>query len=149
MPIWQKVFRKENTMNIQNQVTLVGYVATDPRFKQPSGEETAELFYLLAVNRNYLNRQGTYDVDFIPINVYGKQAITMKEHIEKGTLLVVSGSLQMTKWQEGRKATMYLYQQGYRRFNTNRSERVEPSLSNEDPFETLEPIDYLENVFND
>ena len=137
-------------MNIQNQVSLVGYVANEPRFKKSENEDKAELFYTLAVSRTYKNSLGNYEVDFIPVNVYGKQAINMSKLVEKGTLLLVYGSIQMTKLTEGKKANMYFYQHAFKRFNTNRNqEQEERSLaySNESPFETIETMDYLRNEY--
>lgn len=139
---------RNKTMNIQNQVNLVGYVAIDPRFKENESEDKAELFYTLAVNRSYKNKAGNYEVDYIPINVFGKQAVYLSKKLEKGTFLMVNGSIQMTKWTEGKKSNMYFYQHTFRVLSKGNNPEKEVTVEWEEPFPTIEPMDYL-GTFND
>lgn len=139
-------------MSINNQVTLVGYVAIQPRFKEGATEDKSELFYTLGVSRNYKNNLGKYEIDYIPINVYGKQALYMNQKLQKGTLLLVTGSLQATKWTEEKpKTSLYFYQNGYRILGGAVSTTAEDSETfvpqTEAPFIELETSDFLRNEY--
>ncbi|TQY38131.1 single-stranded DNA-binding protein, partial [Clostridioides difficile] len=54
-----------------NQVVLVGRLTRDPELKYIPGTGTAVASFTIAVDRNYINKEGKRDTDFIPIEVIG------------------------------------------------------------------------------
>ena len=56
-----------------NRVVLVGRLTRDPEVRAlPTGNSVAT--FTLAINRNFKNKEGNIDADFINISVFGRQA---------------------------------------------------------------------------
>lgn len=83
-----------------NKVCLVGRLTRDPelRFLPESG--TAVANFTLAVNRNFKNKQGNTDADFIPIVVWRKLAELCANYLSKGRLVAVAGRIQTRSWED-------------------------------------------------
>ncbi|EJO7062332.1 single-stranded DNA-binding protein [Staphylococcus pseudintermedius] len=87
-----------------NRVVLVGRLIKDPEFRTTqSGVEVAT--FTLAVNRNYKNKNGEQQADFINCIVFRKQAENVNNYLNKGNLAGVDGRLQSRSYenQEGRR----------------------------------------------
>ncbi|HAR6370418.1 TPA: single-stranded DNA-binding protein [Staphylococcus pseudintermedius] len=87
-----------------NRVVLVGRLTKDPEFRTTqSGVEVAT--FTLAVNRNYKNKNGEQQADFINCIVFRKQAENVNNYLSKGNLAGVDGRLQSRSYenQEGRR----------------------------------------------
>lgn len=56
-----------------NKVVLVGRLTRDPEVRVFSNGNPVANF-TLAINRNFKNKDGNIDADFIPVAVYGRQA---------------------------------------------------------------------------
>ncbi|EGQ2674470.1 single-stranded DNA-binding protein [Staphylococcus pseudintermedius] len=87
-----------------NRVVLVGRLTKDPEFRTtPSGVSVAT--FTLAVNRNYKNKNGEQQADFINCIVFRKQAENVNNYLSKGYLAGVDGRLQSRSYenQEGRR----------------------------------------------
>ncbi|REH78474.1 single-stranded DNA-binding protein [Staphylococcus felis] len=87
-----------------NRVVLVGRLTKDPDFRTtPSGVSVAT--FTLAVNRNFKNKDGEQQADFINCVVFNKQAENVKNYLSKGSLAGVDGRLQSRSYenQEGRR----------------------------------------------
>ncbi|EGQ0302320.1 single-stranded DNA-binding protein [Staphylococcus pseudintermedius] len=87
-----------------NRVVLVGRLTKDPEFRTTqSGVEVAT--FTLAVNRNYKNKNGEQQADFINCIVFRKQAENVNNYLNKGNLAGVDGRLQSRSYenQEGRR----------------------------------------------
>ncbi|EKO8621917.1 single-stranded DNA-binding protein [Staphylococcus pseudintermedius] len=87
-----------------NRVVLVGRLTKDPEFRTTqSGVEVAT--FTLAVNRNYKNKNGEQQADFINCIVFRKQAENVNNYLSKGYLAGVDGRLQSRSYenQEGRR----------------------------------------------
>ncbi|EHT3663725.1 single-stranded DNA-binding protein [Staphylococcus pseudintermedius] len=87
-----------------NRVVLVGRLTKDPEFRTtPSGVSVAT--FTLAVNRNYKNKNGEQQADFINCIVFRKQAENVNNYLSKGNLAGVDGRLQSRSYenQEGRR----------------------------------------------
>ena len=84
-----------------NRVVLIGNLTRDPEYKQlPSGQAVCRLG--LAVNRQYKNKQtGTMvqEVCFIDIDVFGPQAESCRQYLQKGRPVLVEGRLKFDTWQ--------------------------------------------------
>ncbi|MTV23746.1 single-stranded DNA-binding protein [Staphylococcus delphini] len=87
-----------------NRVVLVGRLTKDPEFRTtPSGVSVAT--FTLAVNRNFKNKDGEQQADFINCVVFSKQAENVKNYLSKGSLAGIDGRLQSRSYenQEGRR----------------------------------------------
>ncbi|HFL3591064.1 TPA: single-stranded DNA-binding protein [Clostridioides difficile] len=90
-----------------NQVVLVGRLTRDPELKYIPGTGTAVASFTIAVDRNYINKEGKRDTDFIPIEVIGKSAEYCANYIIKGKLVALEGNIRVDNYQtqSGEKRT--------------------------------------------
>ncbi|OJT78018.1 single-stranded DNA-binding protein [Clostridioides difficile] len=82
-----------------NQVVLVGRLTRDPELKYIPGTGTAVASFTIAVDRNYINKEGKRDTDFIPIEVIGKSAEYCANYITKGKLVALEGNIRVDNYQ--------------------------------------------------
>lgn len=80
-----------------NKVTLVGRISTDLELRY-TGSNKAYCRFNLAVNKNYKNEYGEYETDFIPVTVWGKPAENLVQYQNKGSLILVDGSISMSNY---------------------------------------------------
>ncbi|TET36232.1 single-stranded DNA-binding protein [Candidatus Dependentiae bacterium] len=85
-----------------NRVILVGNLTRDPDHKQlASGQAVCRLG--LATNRQFKNKQtGTMvqEVCFIDIDVWGVQAESCNQYLQKGSPVLVEGRLKFDTWED-------------------------------------------------
>jgi len=85
-----------------NRVILIGNLTRDPEHKQlPSGQGVCRLG--LASNRQYRNKQTgamVQEVCFIDIDVWGPQAESCKQYLQKGRPVLIEGRLKFDSWQD-------------------------------------------------
>ena len=92
-----------------NKVILMGNLTRDPEVRfTPSGTPVAN--FRIAVNHRY--KQGGEmrdDVCYIDIVVFGKQAETCGQYLNKGNGVIIDGRLQERRWEteEGQKRSKY------------------------------------------
>jgi single-strand DNA-binding protein len=79
-----------------NRILLIGRLTRDPELRYTSNG-TPVCNFTIAVERNYTNRDGDYDVDFINIVTWRALAENCARHLGKGRLVGVDGSLQIRK----------------------------------------------------
>jgi single-strand DNA-binding protein len=89
-----------------NRVTLVGRLTRDPELRHiPSGTAVLELG--LAVNGRQQDESGNWvdKPNFFDVKVYGRQAETLAQHLQKGRRVGVDGRLDWRSWeaQDGSK----------------------------------------------
>lgn len=86
-------------MNGFNKVILMGNLTRDPEIRYtPNGTPVAN--FSIAINRRF--RQGGElrdEVCYIDIVVFGKQAETCGQYINKGDSVLIDGRLQQRKWE--------------------------------------------------
>src|SRR2546427_12877614 len=92
-----------------NKVFLIGNLTRPPELRYtPSGTAVADL--RLAVNRNYTTQGGEKreETSFITVVVWGKQAETWGEYLDKGSPILVDGRLPTREWagKDGQKRTV-------------------------------------------
>lgn len=85
-----------------NRVLLIGNLTRDPEYKQlSSGQAVCRLG--LAVNRQYKNRQNgenVQEVCFIDIDVWGPQAESCRQYLQKGRQVLIEGRLKQDTWED-------------------------------------------------
>jgi single-strand DNA-binding protein len=83
-----------------NQVTLVGRLARDPDVRTTEGGVT-RAWFVLAVARPYVARDGDREADFISVVAWRQLAGIVGEHLSKGRLIGVTGRLQVNLLDDG------------------------------------------------
>jgi single-strand DNA-binding protein len=90
-----------------NKVILLGNLTRDPEVRYtPNGIAVAS--FAIAVNRKYKQGDETKEeVSYIDIVVFGKQAESCGQYINKGDSVLIDGRLQQRRWEteEGQKRT--------------------------------------------
>ena len=92
-----------------NTITVVGNLTRDPELRYtPSGTAVADL--RMAVNRNYTTQSGEKreETFFVNVVVWGKQAESSGEYLDKGSQIFVEGRLQTRDWEgkDGQKRSV-------------------------------------------
>lgn len=78
-----------------NKTILSGRLTADPEVRYTTGHEPMEVaVYTLAVQRNFKNKDGNYDADFIRCRCFGKRAEFAERYLHKGMKIIVEGRLQ-------------------------------------------------------
>lgn len=85
-----------------NRVVLVGNLTRDPEYKQlASGQGLCKLG--IATNRQFKNRQSgqmIQEVCYIDIDVWGAQAESCRQYLQKGRGVLIEGRLKFDTWED-------------------------------------------------
>ena len=87
-----------------NKIILVGRLTRDPELRSTStGISTAN--FTVAVNRNFKNKDGQYDADFISCVAFRNTADFVSKYFKKGNLICLDGRIQTRNYdaQDGTK----------------------------------------------
>jgi single-strand DNA-binding protein len=92
-----------------NKIILLGNLTRDPELRYtPQG--TSVCNFGIAVNRKYKQAEEMKEeVTFINVVVFGKQADTCGQYLNKGSSVLVEGRLQERRWEteEGQKRSKH------------------------------------------
>lgn len=92
-----------------NKVILIGNLTRDPEMRY-SPQGTSVCKFDLAVNRKYKQAdEAKEEVMFISIVVFGKQADTCGQYLNKGSSVLIEGRLQQNRWEteDGQKRSKH------------------------------------------
>jgi single-strand DNA-binding protein len=85
-----------------NRIVMIGNLTRDPDYKQlTSGQAVCRLG--IASNRQFKNRQsGTMvqEVCYIDVDVWGPQAESCKQYLQKGRSILVEGRIKFDTWED-------------------------------------------------
>ncbi len=85
-----------------NRVVMVGNLTRDPEYKQlSSGQAVCRLG--LATNRQFKNRQTgqmVQEVCYVDIDVWGAQAESCNQYLQKGRPVLIEGRLKFDTWED-------------------------------------------------
>jgi single-strand DNA-binding protein len=85
-----------------NRVIMAGNLTRDPEYKQlTSGQPVCRLG--LASNRQYKNRQTgdtVQEVCFVDVDVWGAQAESCRQYLQKGRPVLIEGRLKFDSWDD-------------------------------------------------
>lgn len=85
-----------------NRIIMVGNLTRDPEYKQlTSGQAVCR--FGLASNRQFKNRQTgaqVQEVCFVDIDVWGAQADSCNQYLQKGRQVLVEGRLKFDNWED-------------------------------------------------
>ena len=87
-----------------NRVLLVGRLTRDPELRTtPSGMAVTR--FTIAVSRNFTNRNGERETDFINCSAWGRQADNISKYCRKGSLVSAEGRIRTGSYdaQDGTK----------------------------------------------
>lgn len=84
---------------MMNKIVLIGRLTRDPDLKYTTNGNAVSRM-TIAVDRNYKDAEGNNVVDFIPIIAWKKLAEIVAEHMKKGKLIAVHGSLQIRSYDD-------------------------------------------------
>ena len=74
-----------------NKIILVGRLTKDPEVRSTSaGYSTAN--FTVAVNRNFKNKEGNYDADFLPCVAFRQTADFVSKFFKKGNMISLDTS---------------------------------------------------------
>ena len=91
-----------------NQIVIMGRLTRDPELRR-TGSGTAVASFTLAVERDLKPKEGERETDFIDCVAWRSTAEFVDKYFSKGRMAVVSGRLQVRKWQN---------QEGENRYST-------------------------------
>lgn len=85
-----------------NRIIIVGNLTRDPELKQlSSGQSVCRLG--IASNRQFRNRQSgdmVQEVCYVDVDVWGPQAESSNQYLEKGRQVLIEGRLKLDTWQD-------------------------------------------------
>ena len=81
-----------------NIVTLIGRLTRDVELSYVPNTGTAKADFALAVPRDFKNKDGEKEVDFIPVEFMGKKAENIAKYIKKGSQVAVQGNLRIDRY---------------------------------------------------
>ena len=87
-----------------NKIILVGRLTKDPEVRTTSaGFNTVN--FTVAVNRNFKNKDGNYDADFLPCVAFRQTADFISKFFKKGSMISLDGRVQTRNYdaQDGSK----------------------------------------------
>lgn len=91
-----------------NNVVLVGRLTKDPELRYVGEKNNALTNFSLAVDRGYKNLQGESKVDFINIEIWGKQAEIFCTYMEKGKMVGIEGKIITDKYKNENGENRYI-----------------------------------------
>ncbi len=75
-----------------NQIGLVGRLTKNPQLRQLS-DTKVQTSFVLAINRNYRNNEGSVDADYVLCVAWGRLAEHIVKYCGKGSLIGINGRL--------------------------------------------------------
>jgi len=90
-----------------NKVFLIGNLTRKPELKYTTGR-TGVVNVGVAVNRRFKNSAGELkeEVTFVEVSIFGRQAETCTEYLDKGSPVFIEGRLHLDQWEhQGEKKT--------------------------------------------
>jgi single-strand DNA-binding protein len=90
-----------------NKVVISGRTVKSPDLRY-TGSGKAVCNMTIACQRNFKNKEGEYEADFIKVVIWGKLAELAAKHLDKGSLVNVSGRLQIRKSKSEKDGRTYI-----------------------------------------
>lgn len=82
-----------------NTITIMGRLTRDPELRR-TGSGVAVASFTVAVDRDFASQGQEKETDFIECVAWRNTAEFVSKHFAKGKMIVVSGRLQIRKWQD-------------------------------------------------
>lgn len=82
-----------------NKIVLMGRLTRDPELRR-TNTGTAVTSFTLAVDRDFKDKSGEKETDFVDIVAWRNTAEFVSKYFAKGRVAVVEGRLQIRDWQD-------------------------------------------------
>ena len=95
-------------MGTINSITIMGNLGIDPEYRKlESGQDVTN--FTVATNEGYKDRDGNWvdRPEWHRIVIWGKDAITARDHLKKGRPILIEGRMQTRKWEDRDGNTRY------------------------------------------
>ena len=79
-----------------NHIVMMGRLTRDPELRNAG--DTPVCSFRIACDRDYKNKDGEKETDFVEVVVWRKLAENVAKYFRKGRMAVVSGRLQIRPW---------------------------------------------------
>lgn len=93
-------------MEKMNKIVLIGRLTKNPTTKE--FESSSITRFTLAVNRNYKGKGGENLTDFILIVAWNNLGQACQQHLIKGNLIAIEGSLETRTYQNDQQKTVWI-----------------------------------------
>ena len=90
-----------------NKVMLTGRLVKDPELRR-TNTDIPVVQFTLAVNRQFANREGERQADFINCVIWRQQAETFAKYLRKGSFIAVEGQIQTRSYDDPSGAKRYI-----------------------------------------
>jgi len=96
------------------------------------GEDKQVGNFSLAVQRNFKNRDGDYDADFIDCTVWGKTAELIGNYFGQGDQIIIEGELRQETWEgdNGKRSKLKVNVNGFQFVGANNSQNNSNAVDN-------------------
>lgn len=123
-----------------NNVSLTGRLTRDPELKYTNGSNTPVLTFILAVNRNFKNKQGDVEADFISCVAWGKNAENISKFFQKGSLIGIEGRIQTRTYDDKDGKRVYLTEVNVGQFSFLEAKKNQASSSGQPVAASYTPV---------
>ena len=129
-----------------NKVILLGRLVEKPELRY-SKENVAVLSFTIAVQRNFKNESGDYEADFINCSAFRKTAELISEYFNKGSKILVIGSLRHDNYQNKDGENRYITRVAVESFDfIDTTKKAETTAPAEEKFENDPFAEYGEQI---
>ena len=90
-----------------NKIIMAGRLTKDPELRKAG--ETPVCSFRIACDRDFKNKDGEKETDFVDVVVWRKMAESVAKYFTKGRMAIVVGRLQIREWAD---------REGVKRYNT-------------------------------
>lgn len=114
-----------------NRAILVGRLTRDPEMRYTS-DGTATISFSLAVNRQFKNKQGEREADFINCVIWRKAAETFCNYTHKGSQVAIDGRIQTRNYENNQGNRVYVTEvvvENFSFLDTNNGNSQQPQQS--------------------
>ena len=112
-----------------NQLLLVGRLTNDPEIKEVDGKKKCQI--TVAVKRQYKNKDGIYETDFIPCTIWNTIAEKVCEYCKKGDVVSVKSRIQNNNYTDKDDNKVYSFDIVAEQVSFMTSEKKEPTEERE------------------
>ena len=90
-----------------NKVILIGRITKDPELRK-TPQDISVVQFTIAVNRNYQNKNGERQADFINCVAWRNQADNLARYIKKGGQIAIEGNIQTRSYDDPNGVRRYI-----------------------------------------
>lgn len=89
-----------------NNVTIMGRICNDVELKQTANNAVTTI--VVAIDRNYTDKDGNRPTDFINVSAFGSTAEFISKFFGKGAMIAVTGELRSRTYDDKHGVTHYV-----------------------------------------